>query len=62
MDKNCPICLGFGWVCENHPHSAWSYEFGCQCGAGIPCKCNQEGDEGDIPDNSEVIGEDPTIH
>ena len=23
---------------ENHPKRAWS-EFGCQCGAGMPCEC-----------------------
>lgn len=19
----CPVCLGEGWVCENHPDKAW---------------------------------------
>jgi len=23
----CACCKG--WVCENHPHMAWSDEFGC---------------------------------
>jgi hypothetical protein len=32
MEKNCPICFGIGWVCENHPNRAWHDELGCQCG------------------------------
>jgi len=24
MDKNCPICFGTGWVCEDHLDRAWS--------------------------------------
>ena len=46
MDKNCPICFGVGWVCGNHPDRALDAELGCQCGAGIPCRCN-DGDEMD---------------
>jgi hypothetical protein len=56
-DRECPICLGFGWVCENHPHSAWSEEFGCQCGAGVPCKCNDV----EEPDVGEVLIEEDKI-
>jgi hypothetical protein len=56
MDKNCPVCLGLGWVCENHPDRAWSDEFGCMCGAGMPCECNSAGEPGvDEPDVSEVL-------
>jgi len=30
MDKNCPVCFGVGWVCENHPDRAWHEELeGC---------------------------------
>jgi hypothetical protein len=37
---------------------AWSDEFGCQCGAGMPCECNRaEGHE--EPDVSQVIVEAP---
>jgi hypothetical protein len=36
MKSDCPNCLGIGWVCENR-----SDELGCQCGAGMPCKCNR---------------------
>jgi hypothetical protein len=36
IDPDCKICLGIGWVCENHPHRAWAEELGCQCGAGMP--------------------------
>jgi len=28
MDKNCPVCFGIGWVCENHPDRAWHDELG----------------------------------
>lgn len=37
----CPICRGEGWVCENHPNKVWGagYENGCECGAGMPCRC-----------------------
>jgi hypothetical protein len=35
----CLVCFGLGWVCENHSNRAWSDEFGCQCGAGMPCEC-----------------------
>jgi hypothetical protein len=35
MDKNCPICLGVGCVCENHPDLPWDKELGCECGAGM---------------------------
>jgi hypothetical protein len=41
MNPKCAYCKGLGWVCENHPHMAWSDELGCQCGAGMPCECNQ---------------------
>jgi hypothetical protein len=54
MKANCKFCLGIGWVCENHPDMAWSEERGCQCGAGMPCRCNRvEGQE--EPERSEVI-------
>jgi hypothetical protein len=39
INPECPICLGSGWVCENHPKLAWSERLGCQCGAGMPCEC-----------------------
>jgi hypothetical protein len=50
MNPNCPYCKGLGWVCENHPHMAWSDdEAGCQCGAGMLCECNRA-DDIDKPD------------
>jgi hypothetical protein len=56
MDKKCPICFGTGWVCENHPDKPWDKEFGCECGAGVPCVCNSAGEPGvDKPDTSQVI-------
>jgi hypothetical protein len=58
IDPNCKICFGLGWVCENHPDKAWSKEFGCQCGAGMPCECSRaEGYE--EPDTSKVIDQSP---
>src|SRR6266850_1397810 len=49
------ICHGIGWVCENQPEQAWDKEIGCDCGAGMPCKCNS----GEEPDISQVIEENP---
>ena len=53
LNPNCKICHGIGWVCENHPDKVWS-EKGCQCGPGMPCRCN-ETDGIDEPDTSRVI-------
>jgi hypothetical protein len=63
MNKHCQICLGIGWVCAMHPHRSWNKQFGCICGTGIPCACNQ-GDEFEEPDASEIIGcsEEVTLH
>jgi hypothetical protein len=56
MKKNCPICLGLGWVCENHPDLAWDKGLGCECGAGMPCGCNKAGEAGvDEPDVSGLL-------
>ncbi len=36
----CPVCEGWGWVCENHPERVWDTSAGgCECGAGEPCRC-----------------------
>jgi hypothetical protein len=51
MNKNCPICRGIGWVCENHPKKPYDEELGCICGEGIPCSCN----DSTPPDTSQVI-------
>lgn len=61
----CPVCLGIGWVCENHPDLPWDEEFGCECGAGIPCECNTAGEPGvEEPDVSQVVmqGAERTKH
>jgi hypothetical protein len=47
---DCPVCLGEGTICENHPGRAWGPVIGpedgsevdelgaCHCGgAGMPC-------------------------
>lgn len=41
----CPICEGEGHVCETHPDKVWdaSADGGCECGAGMPCKCTPYG-------------------
>jgi Protein of unknown function (DUF2934) len=46
--KNCRVCFGIGWVCENHPDRAWHEELGCivRC-RNAPCKCNS-GEELDV--------------
>lgn len=31
-NKKCPICLGIGWVCENHITMPWDDELGCTRG------------------------------
>jgi hypothetical protein len=55
-DRNCPICFGLGWVCENHPDKAWDKSIGCECGAGTPCDCNSGGEFGeDEPDTSGIL-------
>jgi hypothetical protein len=50
MNENCLICLGVGWVCENHIDKPWCDDLGCTCGAGLPCECNV----GDEPGIDEV--------
>ena len=64
MNKDCRICCGIGWVCENHPDKAFDFELGCICGEGMPCECN----DSDPPDTSQVVvleiieGEEGTRH
>ena len=41
INPKCPVCLGLGWVCENHPDRAWDTDIGCECGAGVPCECQR---------------------
>ena len=41
INPYCRICLGMGWVCENHPDKVWDEDLGCQCGAGMPCECQR---------------------
>ena len=39
IKRGCEVCLGEGWVCEDHPLKAWDGGDGC-CGApGMPCVC-----------------------
>lgn len=40
----CEVCMGIGWVCENHPDRPWAAMLpecptSCECGAGMPCPC-----------------------
>jgi hypothetical protein len=62
MARHCFKCLGVGWVCENHQSLAWHDELGCQCGAGMPCECNRDGETGvREPNISEVFAEDEIV-
>jgi hypothetical protein len=57
--RDCPVCRGIGWVCENHINVLWDDEIGCTCGARRPCDCNS----GDEPDISQVLeNKSPTRH
>lgn len=58
IDTRCKICFGLGWVCENHPRRAWSAELGCQCGAGMPCECQDDLDRGGDPVIVEIVSEE----
>jgi hypothetical protein len=35
--KDCSICFGIGWVCENHPDKAWHEELGVAFAARQCC-------------------------
>ena len=44
---SCPLCLGTGWVCEQHPARPWRHD---SCGgAAVQCACNPEGSEIRLP-------------
>jgi hypothetical protein len=47
IDKNCKLCKGAGWVCENHLDVPWVNGNECCGGAGAPCVCNPDGE---LPD------------
>jgi hypothetical protein len=39
-NPDCPFCLGYGIVCEDHPARPWDSgtDRDCRCGgAGMPC-------------------------
>jgi hypothetical protein len=57
-----PLIVLFRFPEPALPDKAWHDEVGCTCGAGMPCECNQEGDDGDLPDVTEIIFEELTIH
>jgi hypothetical protein len=59
MKPKCPYCKGLGWVCENHPHMAWSDELGCHCGTGMLCECTRA--ESQEPDINRAIVEPSKI-
>jgi hypothetical protein len=54
VNPEVPLLQRSRLVCENHPHMAWSDEAGCQCGAGMPCKCNRA-DVLEKPDVNDVM-------
>lgn len=39
----CEVCLGTGWVCEEHPLSP--FEDHPNCGVGEPCRCTGINDD-----------------
>lgn len=41
--KECHLCNGEGWVCENHGDKAWKEGKGCCGGAGMQCICTVGG-------------------
>jgi hypothetical protein len=47
----CRRCRETGWVCEAHPHKAWSGPSACRCGAArMPCpQCCVDADWNAIP-------------
>ena len=57
----CDICQGLLWVCENHPLAPWddSMDLGCECGAGMPCVCNNAG--APPPTAKLIYGSDPSL-
>jgi hypothetical protein len=58
MGANCPICLGIGWACENHPDRAWDDALGC-VRRWHAVQVQHGGRAGvDEPDISQVIVED----
>ena len=38
IDPDCKVCLGVGWVCENHRQRAWTEELGYS--AALECRVN----------------------
>lgn len=61
INPECPICFGLGWVCENHPDRAWDRDIGCECGAGMPCEC-QQANGLEQPDASKILSEQTKRH
>jgi hypothetical protein len=52
---NCPICEDYLWVCENHPDKKWDETSGgCECGAGMPCACNDKNNPAMMPGFTEI--------
>jgi hypothetical protein len=51
--------LGTFETCRACPHRPWDEKLGCQCGAGVPCECNQGDDQ---PDMSGIMDEQVTRH
>lgn len=49
-DKECNICHGEGWVCEDHADKAWKEGNGCCGAAGMECICTVGGYFGTMKD------------
>jgi len=47
VEQECVVCMGVGWVCENHIGKPWGEmknipNVSCDCGAGEPCHSCQD--------------------
>ena len=54
IQPDCPICRGYGLVCESHPFSPWSTDLpeGCECSPGMACICSPNHD---LPPEAKVL-------
>ena len=56
IDPDCKVCLGVGWVCENHRQRAWTEELGYS--VALECRVNAFALTGlEEPDVSQALKE-----
>lgn len=48
IDRDCSVCKGCGWVCEEHQTHPSDVTYAgpgaCGAGPGLPCECNPFGE------------------